>query len=474
MLRSILLLIAFALNASGAERKPNIIFILADDLGYGELGCFGQKLIATPNLDRMAAEGMKFSRFYAGSPVCAPSRSVLMTGLHTGHTRVRGNAGKANREAQNLRAEDTTVAEVLKQGGYATALVGKWGIGHDGSAGLPNKKGFDFFYGYLDQHHAHNCYPDFIIRNGERVALRNRIVPGSDGATDGKGSGAGIAEEPLDFVPDLMATEALRWVEGQKERPFFLYWSLVTPHANNEGTKHGRGQEVPDLGEYKDKPWPLADRAHAATITRLDADVGRLLALLKKLGLDEHTMVMFSSDNGHHKEGGNNPELFDANGPFNGLKRNLTEGGIRVPTIARWPGKVPAGSEHRGAEWFADVLPTFAHLGGAVDHIPAALDGRSFASLLLNVPAKRAARKPFYWEFHEAGFSQAVIMDERWKAIRLKRLDAPVRVFDLESDIAEANDLAAAKPEFVQRAKDLFTSERSDSPDWPIKQAAPK
>jgi arylsulfatase A-like enzyme len=465
MLRVLFLLLALALPAF-ADRKPNIVFILADDLGYGELGCFGQKLIATPNLDRMAKEGMKFTRFYAGSTVCAPSRSVLVTGKHTGHTRVRGNSGKANPLAQQLRKEDVTVAELLKNAGYATALVGKWGLAVEGTDGVPTKKGFDYFYGYLDQHHAHNCYPDFIMRNEERVQLRNKLLPG----IGRDGSGAGIAEEPLDFVPDLMAGEALRWVEQNKERPFFLYWSLVTPHANNEGTKQGRGQEVPDLGEYKDKPWPQPDKAHAATITRLDADVGRLFELLKKLGLDENTLVIFSSDNGPHKEGGNDPELFDANGPYTGLKRSLKDGGIRVPTIARWPGTTRADAVVQTVYWFADFLPTFAYLGGAHEALPKDLDGQSFASLLSNVPFKPPQRPPLYWEFHEGGFSQAVLMDERWKAIRLRNTGAPIQIFDTQKDVAEMNDLSTERPELVARAKELFRSARSGSTDWPVKE----
>ena len=233
-MRAFALLLALLCAASAADRKPNIIFILADDLGYGELGCFGQKQIATPNIDRMAEEGVKFARFYAGSTVCAPSRSVLMTGRHTGHTRVRGNAGKMNQDAQTLRKGDVTVAEILKDAGYTTALIGKWGLAYEGSEGVPTKKGFDYFYGYLDQTHAHNPYPPFIMRNEERVILRNKLVEGS-----GKGAseGSGIAEEPLDFVPDLMADEALGFVRKNKERPFLVFWSLVTQQANNEGTK---------------------------------------------------------------------------------------------------------------------------------------------------------------------------------------------------------------------------------------------
>ncbi len=479
MRRFFLLLLLLALPLRAADRKPNIIFILADDLGYGELGCFGQKLIATPNLDRMAAEGLKFTRFYAGAPVCAPSRSVLLTGLHTGHTRVRGNAGKLNKQAQNLRAEDVTVAEVLKKAGYTTALIGKWGVGEEGSAGAPNKKGFDYFYGYLDQQHAHNPYPPFILRNGERVPLPNEIIPASDGRKPGATEppvGDGVAEKPTDYVPDLMAEEALKWVGKNKDRPFFLYWALVTPHANNEGTKRGRGQEVPDLGAYVDKPWPAPDKGHAAVISRLDADAGRLFAKLRELGIDNDTLVIFSSDNGHHKEGGNHPDLFDANGPLNGMKRDLTEGGIRMPTIARWPGQVAAGTESAYGLWFADLLPTFAALAGVSDAVPANLDGISFLPVLLRwtdtpMPGKRT----FYWEFHEGGFSQAVLMDGRWKAIRKKRLDAPIELYDLDADIGEEHDLATDKPELVARAKELFVSERKDSPDWPIKEAlAPK
>jgi len=450
-------------------RQPNIVFILADDLGYGEVGCFGQKLMATPNLDRMAAEGMKFSSFYAGAPVCGPSRSVLMTGLHTGHTRIRGNALQSNSKAQILRAGDLTVSEVLQKAGYKTALVGKWGLGCEGSEGHPNRKGFDYFYGYLDHSHAHNPYPPFIVRNSERVPLRNGLVSGSDkGYTSG--TGAGIAASPVDFVPDLMTDEVLKWVASCKDRPFFLFWSLVTPHANNEGTKFGRGQEVPDLGDYKNRPWPQPDKAHAAIVSRMDADIGRLLDLLKKTGIDENTLIIFTSDNGHHREGGNNPKLFAAAGPLTGMKRDLTDGGVRVPTIARWPGTIPPGSEVRKAQGFADILPTFADLAGATLPRPDQFDGTSFANLLRNVPGESPSRKPFYWEFHEMGFSQAVIIDERWKAIRLKRRDAPIRLFDLQNDVAERNDLAAEHPDLVAKAKSLFESERTDLTEWPIRE----
>ncbi|MBL8827339.1 MAG: arylsulfatase [Planctomycetaceae bacterium] len=448
------------------SEKPNIVLILADDLGYGQLGCFGDKLVKTPHLDRLATEGTRFTQFYAGCTVCAPSRSVLMTGLHTGHTRVRGNAGAANRSPQDLRDADVTVAEVLKQAGYATALIGKWGIGHEGSPGVPTRQGFDYFYGYLDQVHAHNPYPPFIVRGTERVPLRNRTVPGSGGP--GEVFGGGVADPAVDYVPDLMTQEALAWIEQNKTRPFFLYWSLISPHANNEGTKLGRGQEVPELGAYAERDWPVADKGHAASITRLDADVGRLMERLRALGLDQNTLVIFSSDNGPHKEGGNDPQRFQPAGPWTGMKRDLTEGGIRVPTVARWPGHIRPGSTITTPLWFADILPTFAELAGAT--APQPVDGRSFVPLLHGQSVESLQSRTLYWEFHERGFSQAVLMEGRWKAIRLRKRSAPVQLFDLETDPREMHDLADSQPQRVARAKQLFESEHTDSPEWPIKE----
>ncbi|WP_309716820.1 arylsulfatase [Armatimonas sp.] len=447
--------------------KPNIIFVLADDLGYGELGCFGQKLIPTPHLDKMAAEGMKLTQFYAGAPVCAPSRSVLMTGLHTGHTRVRGNAGPTNPTAQMLRKGDLTVAEALKSVGYATALIGKWGLANEGDEGVPTRKGFDVFFGYLNQTHAHNPYPPFLWRDEKRVALRNTRHPECPEAQ--WKAGAGWAEEKRDFAPDLMADEALKWVETHHKKPFFLYWSLITPHANNEATRGtGNGQEIPELGAFADKPWPAPDKAHAATIARLDADMGQLFTLLKKLKIDSNTLVIFSSDNGHHKEGANDPELFDANGPFRGLKRDLYDGGIRVPTLARWPGQIAPGSQSGHVSYFADLFPTVVELAGTKP--PPKTDGLSFLPTLRGKLGAQKKHATLYWEFHEGGFSQAVVMDARWKAIRKKRLDAPVELYDLANDPGEERNLVETQPALVQRAKELFRTERTDLPEWPIKQ----
>ena len=456
-----------AAPASGQAPRPNIIFILADDLGYGEVGSFGQKLIHTPSLDRMSREGLRFTRFYAGSPVCAPSRSVLMTGQHSGRTRVRGNAPRESPARQELRPEDVTVAEVLRRAGYATALVGKWGLGHEGSPATPTRKGFDHFFGYMSQIHAHNYYPEFLIRGEARVPLRNKL------RRDGKpyeDEGAGLADTRLDYAPDLLTEEALRWVEAHREKPFFLYWCPIAPHANNEaGSITGNGNEVPSSGQYAAEPWKETDRAHADLITRLDADVGRLLDLLRRLDIDRRTLVIFTSDNGHHDEGGHDPELFDANGPLRGKKRDLYEGGIRVPTIAWWPGTVDAGTVSGHVAYFGDFMATAAELAGVEP--PAGIDSISFVPILLGKPQGERRHEFLYWEFHEQGFSQAALVDGRWKGIRRRRLDAALEVYDLEVDQEETTDIAAARPEVAARLVAFLTTARTDSPEWPIQEA---
>ncbi len=467
-------LLSLTLIASAADRKPNIIFILADDLGYGDLGCYGQKLIQTPHLDRMAAEGMRFMQFYAGSTVCAPSRSVLMTGLHTGHTRVRGNSGTANPIAQSLRLGDVTVARVLKDAGYATALIGKWGLGDEGEAavGLPTRQGFDYFFGYANQHHAHNYYPDFLMRGEEQVKLRNKVAPGSADNPVAKRFGVGYASEKVEYSHDLIAAEGLKWVEQQKDKPFFLYFALTTPHANNEANRDLKnGQEVPDFGIYAEKDWSPQNKGQAAMISRMDRDIGRLFELLKRLKLDEHTLVFFSSDNGPHNEGGHTPELFQPSGPLRGMKRSLTDGGIRVPFLARWPGKIKPGGISPHVGWFADLLVTACAVTGA--KAPEQTDGLSFLPTLLGLPEQQAQHKHLYWEFHERGFNQAVLMDVRWKAIRLGRTDAQVVLYDVTGDLGETKNLAEEKPALVARAKELFVSARTESSDWPIKEGAP-
>jgi arylsulfatase A-like enzyme len=448
------LIFAFLLATSraglkpNAARKPNILFIQADELGYGDLSSYGQRNFKTPNIDRLAMEGTRFTQYYAGSTVCAPSRSALMTGQHTGHTRIRGNA------RYPLLPEDVTVAEVLKSAGYRTALVGKWGLGEAETTGIPTRQGFDYFFGYLNQRHAHNYYPSFLWRNEERVKLRN-VVPNEDP------EGAGVSSNKLDYSPDLFTAEALSFIEKSSKAPFFLYLNYIIPHANNEAK--GQGMEVPDLGEFASKDWPAPEKAKAAMITRLDRDVGRLMKLLKKLGLESDTVVLFASDNGPHKEGGANPDFHDSNGPLRGIKRDMYEGGIRVPMIVRWPGKVKTGktSDQVWAHW--DFLPTAAEIAGAT--APAGIDGISMLPALLG--KKQRGHDFLYWEFHENGFEQAARMGD-WKAVR-HAPDAPLELYDLKTDLGEQRNVAAQHPNIIKKIEDYLKSARTESELWPIK-----
>jgi len=439
------------------RQKPNIIYILADDLGYGDLGCFGQGRIKTPNLDRMAAEGMRLTQHYAGSTVCAPSRCCLMTGKHTGHCTVRGNVDFL------IKPDEVTVAKLLKQAGYATGCIGKWGIGHPSPPEGPHNNGFDFFFGYLSMWHAHNYYPDFLWKNGEKMPLKNVVRHPEKHYKENQEDLVGLASEKVDYSHDLFTDAALEFIERQKQ-PFFLFLPYTIPHANNEAKQFGEhGMEVPDYGIYRDKDWPEPEKGKAAMISRLDRDIGRLFDRLKALGLDEQTLVIFSSDNGPHKEGGVNPDFFDSNGPLKGIKRDLYEGGIRVPTIARWPGRIKVGSrcEHISAFW--DILPTFAELAGAP--VPKEIDGISMLPALLGELQKQ--HEFLYWEFHEGRSKQAVRMGD-WKAIR-RAPSRPIELYNLKSDIGEQNDTADARPDIVARAKMIFDTVRTDGDVWPLK-----
>lgn len=440
--------------------RPNIIFILADDLGYGELGCYGQTVIQTPHLDQMATEGLRFTHFYAGATVCAPSRSVLMTGLHHGHTRVRGNAGTKNPEAQALLNSDVTVAGLLQQSGYRTALVGKWGLGDVGAAesGLPRKHGFDEFFGYLNQQHAHNHFPDFLWRNEEKIALPNTIVPVGD-------HGGGYATEAVQFADDLFAEEALRFVDDNKTRPFFLYWSMVVPHANNERTRAlQNGAEVPDFGPYASADWPEPDKGQAAMITRMDGYVGRLLAKLQELGIAHNTLVVFTSDNGPHNESNHDLKRFVPSGPFSGIKRSLTDGGIRVPAIAWWPGHVVAGTVSSHVAYFGDWMATATELAQTTP--PDGTDSISFVPTLTGHPDQQREHEFLYWEFHEGGFRQAALYRGRWKGIRSGSPESPVKLYDTEADIAEVNNVAEQYPEIALTISDYLQSARTEIPAW--------
>ncbi len=441
-----------------ATEKPNIVFILADDLGYGDLGCFGQKELTTPNIDKMAAEGMKLTRHYAGSTVCAPSRCVLMTGLHTGHCTVRGNGPAL------LAADDVTVAEMLKENGYTTACFGKWGIGNPPPRDDPNRQGFDHFYGYVNMFHAHNFYPPFLIRNGELEPLSNvtKSIWLKDGReTGGPKEGAGVAEIKKEYAPDLITQEALKFISANKNQPFFLYHALNVPHANNEGgadKTQQDGMEVPEYGEFADKDWPNPEKGFASMIRNIDRDVGRILSALKENGLDKKTLVIFSSDNGPHSEGRHKMEFFDSNGRFRGMKRNLTDGGIRVPMIARWPGKIEAGTESNLLSGFQDFFPTAAEIAGAPR--PDNLDGISMLPTLLGNTDRQKKHDYLYWEFSEKGGKQAVTT-EKWKAIRLNTLknpNGPIQLYDLENDVAEETDVSGAHPDLVRKFADYMAA----------------
>lgn len=442
-LRTIVIIAMACLAAQSgiAQRSPNVIFILADDLGYGDTQPYGQQKIRTPHIDKLARGGMKFTQFYAGSTVCAPSRSALITGLHTGHTTIRGNAATAT-----LKAEDVTLAELMRSKGYATALVGKWGLGNIDSPGMPRKKGFDYFYGYLDQVHAHNHYPAFLWENEMKDSLANKVslVPGENKI-------AGAATERKVYAQDKFVEKATAFIDREKEKSFFLYLALTLPHANNEAKQFNRsGMEIGDVGEYAKQPWPLPQKEHAAMITYLDRCVGQIVAHIDKLGLRDNTLIIFTSDNGPHDEGGADHRFFDSNGPLRGLKRDMFEGGIRVPFIANWPGHVKAGAVSDGMFAFWDVMPTLAALTGSVP--PQHTDGISFLPTLLGKGEQRQ-HEFLYWEFYEQNGKQAVRMGN-WKFIKLN-VHTPEQeqtlLFDLASDPGEENNVAAQHPEVIAK-----------------------
>jgi len=426
--------------------KPNIIFILADDLGYGELGCYGQKRIKTPNLDRLAAEGMRFTQCYAGSTVCAPSRAVLMTGRHTGHVSVRGNA------LVPLSTNETTVAELLKAAGYQTGLIGKWGLGETNTPSTPDQRGFDEWLGFLNQHHAHDYYPTYLSRSsvlGEQGLTNALILQNQNGA---KGR----------YVHDFFTHAATNFIRFSKYKPFFLYLAYTIPHANNELKE--LGMQVPSDAPYSAEDWPQPEKNKAAMITRMDRDIGAILAQLKALRLDSNTVVFFSSDNGPHKEGGATAQFFQSSGPLRGIKRDMYEGGIRVPMIARWPGKIPAGVTSDQVWAFWDFLPTAAGLAGVKP--PRGIDGISMLPALLG--KKQTNQHEFlYWEFHEKGSKQAVRTGD-WKAVRLAP-GAPLELYNLRTDLGETNNMAASQPRIVAKVEAYLKSARTESEHWPLK-----
>jgi arylsulfatase A-like enzyme len=482
---------AFTAATSAAQRPaavpPNIVFILADDLGYGDLGAYGQKRIRTPRLDRLAAEGMRFTQFYSGSPVCAPSRGTFLTGRHTGHAYVRDNhelGGFLDEEERGqlaLPPDHPTLARWLRARGYATAIVGKWGLGGPGSTGLPTKQGFDFFFGYLDQKQAHNYYPTHLWWNEKRYPLRNEYFsPHQTLEGDPNDPASYERYRGTDYAIDHMTRDAVTWLRANRSKPFFLYFAPTIPHlalqVPDAALKEYAGAfpEVPYTGRNQYLPHRTPRAAYAAMITYLDAQVGRILDALKEIGADDRTLVMFTSDNGATWDVGGAPTtFFDSHGSLRGHKATLYEGGIRVPAIARWPGRVRAGStsDHVGANW--DMWATFAELAGGTP--PADTDGISIVPTLLGRGTQRR-HDALYWEFHSRGGSQAVRMG-RWKGVRsnvAKQPNAAVELYDLESDLAETKDVSPAHPDVVKRIETIMRASHAPAalPKWNLGTAA--
>jgi len=459
------LILLLLITISAIEAKtPNLVLILADDLGYGDLSCFGQKTLKTPQLDKMASEGIKFSQFYAGSTVCAPSRSVLMTGKHMGRTTVRGNSTKPI----ILKPGQETIATLLRDAGYRTACVGKWGLGTPNNFTNPNDVGFDHFYGYVNMWHAHNFYPEFLIRNGKVEALENKVAPKWEKWQDPKlpQGGRGVAIKKAQYAPDLLVEDALRFIHDSHvaEKPFFLFFSMNVPHANNEAGN--QGMEVPELYEFEDKDWPEPEKGFAAMLRNIDRDTGLILDLLQRLGIAEETLVIFTSDNGPHQEGGHRADFFNSNGPYRGIKRDLYEGGIRVPTIAWWPDTIKPGTTNKNQWYFGDLMATAAEL--AETTVPKDIDSDSFLQTLKgNPPEKEWTRESLlYWEFYERGSAQAVRFG-KWKAIRSPMFTGPIQLYDLSWDHAEKNNYAERRPKLVEHARNLFNKAHEEDPNWP-------
>lgn len=434
---------AAAWNTQAAQvKKPNLVFILADDLGYGDLSCYGQKMFETPKIDALAASGTRFTSAYSGSTVCAPSRCALMTGKHTGHCRVRGN-GK-NEEV--LRKDDLVIPEVLKGAGYETAIFGKWGLGSLGHPGYPNDKGWDEWFGYFSQFHAHQYYPQMLLHNRQHVELKGNW-----------------GTQRKEYAPDVIHEQAMQWLDKRgTDKPFFLYYNSTIPHTDNElGRDTGNGQSVPEDAPFGAKPWPQVEKNFAAMVSRLDRLVGGLVQKLKDKGVYENTLLVFTSDNGAHKEGGHDAKFFQSSGPVRGTKRDLTEGGIRVPAFAVWANKIPAGKVDNTPWAFWDVMPTFCEASGA--KAPRDIDGTSVLSQWMGKGPVPHAH--FYWEFHEGGFAQAV-RQGNWKCIKQK--NGKVELYDLSKDLGEDRDLASENPKVLEEMKALIRKSRTDSADWPV------
>lgn len=463
------------------EGPPNIIYMLADDLGYGELGAYGQDKIRTPHLDRLAEEGMRFTQHYSGSPVCAPSRGTLLTGFHTGHSQIRDNfevGGYPDPDELGQMPLDSatfTIGTMLQDAGYVTAAIGKWGLGGRDSYGQPHFQGFDYFFGYLDQQLAHNFYPTHLWRNGERVDLDNPYFhPHQRFEGDDPEDPAQYAQySGNEYSLDVMADDALEFLDRHQDEPFFLYLPFTIPHLalqvpDSSLTEYdGQFDEEPYLGDRSYLPHHRPLSAYAAMITRMDAHIGRILDRLDELGLADNTVVMFTSDNGTTYTGGVDADYFESTAGLRGLKGSVYEGGIRVPLIARWPGHIAPGSvsDHVSAFW--DMMPTFAELAGT--QAPEGIDGVSFLPALLG-EANQQPHEALYWEYHGLwNGAQAVRMGD-WKAVRLGGHDdanAHIELYDLSTDPYEATDVAEQFPDVVRQMREImFSRDEARLPEW--------
>jgi len=436
-----------------AESTPNVIYILADDLGIGDLGCYGQKIIKTPGIDKLAENGMRFIQHYSGSTVSAPSRCSLLTGKHTGNAYIRGNKGYKHTDGFKydlpLAASEVTVAEIFKQKNYQTACFGKWGLGGPESEGRPQNQGFDYFFGYLGQGDAHSYYPVHLFENDTKIPLNKKV-----------------------YSHDLIMEKAFEYIDKKGDKPFFMYLTPTIPHAElivPESEMMGYDGKFPETpfvnrgGSYGSQDQPRA--TYAAMVSRLDRDVQRLVDLLKKKGIYENTIIFFSSDNGIHKEGGMDPDFFDSNGPFRGSKRDLYEGGIRTPFIVQWPEVIPKASISYHPSAFWDFLPTMAELIGV--KVPSDIDGKSFLPTLTG-KGKQKKHDSFYFEFHEQGGKQAIIKGD-WKLIKLnvnKPQETTLELYNIKHDAAEIANVASQFPEKVKELIVLMEKEHTMNENW--------
>ncbi len=464
MIRVLTALFLAATFATAGARKPNIIYVMVDDLGYGDLGCYGQKTLKTPHLDKMASQGMKFTDHYSGHTVCRPSRLVLWLGQHVGTTKVNGNI-KAG-----LTGKEMTIAKKLNEAGYTTGGVGKWALGHVSkpeeinNPGHPNNNGFDYWFGYMNQSNAHNFYPTFLWENKTQIKLPGNVI-----SDDPRGAGR-VASKKVTYSHHKMVDRGFEFIRKNKDNPFLLHMHWTIPHTNNEaGRVTGDGQEVPDYGIYKNKDWPNPEKGFAAMITMMDDDMGKLFKLLQDLKIDNDTLVIFTSDNGPHHEGGHKHDFFDSNGPLKGHKRSMHDGGIRVPFIARWPGKIEAATTSDLPSAFWDFLPTACEIAGT--DAPKNIDGISYLPTLLGKSDQQKKHNYLYWSSRE-GTTSIGVRHQNWKLVKYRETKANKkkrtktngpddwRLYDISKDPGEENDLYKEKPELVLKIKGLVERDK--------------